>query len=208
MSDKSKTNLILDLDQTLISAEATEEFNFNKYRTKSKLFSSYDMDGYFMVFSRPYLQKFLDYIFKNFNVSIWTAATKDYALFIINKIILQNRPNRKLDYIFFLYHCKWSESINNIHNSKKLSILWDIYKLPNYNINNTIILDDNDKIYESQKNNCIIAHPFEFTEKGSQHETFLKNLIPQLKLMKKRIKHGDNDLTTTINLNMKTLEKK
>ena len=86
-TDPTKSNIILDLDQTVISAEASEELDFKKYQEKSKLFRSDNMDGYYMVYSRPYLQEFLDYIFKNFNVSIWTAASKDYALFIIEKII-------------------------------------------------------------------------------------------------------------------------
>ena len=82
----NKPNIILDLDQTLISAEVSEEHNFKKYEMKSKLFDYKDMDGYYIVYERPGLQKFLDYLFENFNVSIWTAASKDYALFIIEKI--------------------------------------------------------------------------------------------------------------------------
>ena len=61
MHEKKLVNLVLDLDQTLISAEASEELDFKKYKEKSKLFRSDDMDGYYMVYSRPYLQEFLDY---------------------------------------------------------------------------------------------------------------------------------------------------
>ena len=42
-------------------------------------------DGHYKVFERPGLQEFLDYLFANFNVSVWTAASKSYALFIIDK---------------------------------------------------------------------------------------------------------------------------
>ena len=43
-------------------------------------FSYHDMDGYYIVFERPGLQEFLDYLFANYIVSVWTAATKDYAI--------------------------------------------------------------------------------------------------------------------------------
>ena len=113
-----RKNIIFDLDETLISAISEKEFK-SKHRIHTerqnifdKKHEYIDMDGYYHVFLRPGLQNFLDYIFENFNVSIWTAASKDYALFIIEKIILA-RPNRKLDYIFFSYHCDISKKVKN-----------------------------------------------------------------------------------------------
>ena len=95
-------NVVLDLDQTLISAEDWDSKDFKKHKNKAKKFEFHDMDGYYIVFERPNLQSFLDYLFANFNVSVWTAASKDYALFIIDKIIL-SKPGRHLDWIFFSY---------------------------------------------------------------------------------------------------------
>ena len=138
-------NIILDLDQTLISAEAEEDYDFNKNKNKAKLFNFKDMDGYYIVFERPNLQSFLDYVFENFNVSVWTAASKDYALFIIEKIILCDKPERKLDWIFFSYHCDISKKITK--HTKDLSMLWDIYKIDNYEKDNTLIIDDYDEVY-------------------------------------------------------------
>lgn len=202
---KHPFNIVLDLDQTLISAEATEEHNFNKYKEKAEKFRSDDMDGYYTVYSRPYLQEFLDYLFKNFNVTIWTAASKDYALFIIEKIILNGFPERKIDFIFFSYHCDISKNIKDY--SKELSILWDTYKLEGYSEKNTIILDDfKNDVHICQPNNCVIAKPFEFTSEGSENDTFLKELIPQLDKMKLRISQGDNDLATSVNFEMKTIK--
>lgn len=171
----NKLNIILDLDQTLISAEANEEYDFESNYTKANQFEFYDMDGYYIVFERPGLQKFLDYIFKHFNVSVWTAASKDYALFIIDKIILQNKPERKLDWIFFSYHCKISNKIKN--SSKNLSILWEEYKLDGYNENNTLILDDYEEdVFEPQKNRCVLAKGFYFTDENSENDDYLERL--------------------------------
>jgi len=206
-NDPNKGNLIVDLDQTLISAEASEELNFKKYTVKSKLFRSDDMDGYYMVYSRPHLQEFLDYAFKNFNVTIWTAASKDYALFIIEKIILNNQPERKLDFIFFSYHCDLSKKKKKY--SKELCMIWDIHNLPGYSANNTVIIDDyKEDVHKCQPNNCIIAPLFEFTKEGSENDTFLLDIIPQLDKMKDRINEdGNNDIAETVNINMETVKR-
>lgn len=183
-----KGNFILDLDQTVISAEPCEEYDFKKNREKAKKFIFHNMDNYYIVFERPYLQEFLTYLFDNFNVSIWTAATKDYALFIIDKIILGGNSNRKLDYIFFSYHCKISEKIKG--NTKNLSLLWDTYKLKHFNENNTVILDDYNEVYNTQPKNCIVAKPFEFKNKNSEKDTFLKDIIPRIRLMVEYVNKG------------------
>lgn len=183
-----KGNFILDLDQTIISAEATEEYDFKKNKAKSKKFVFHDMDGYYIVFERPGLQKFLQYLFDNYNVSVWTAASKDYALFIINKIVLAGNPHRKLDYVFFSYHCDVSSDKKK--GTKDLSMLWDVYKLPGYSVENTVILDDYDEVHNTQPKNCIIAVPFEFTETGSEGDTFLEDLTLKLRDMKDSVIQG------------------
>ena len=68
-------------------------------------------ENYYIIFERPGLQQFLTFLFKYFNVSIWTAASKDYALFIIDKIIIAGNKDRKIDYVFFSYHCGISKKI-------------------------------------------------------------------------------------------------
>lgn len=204
---KGKPSIILDLDQTIISAEPTEEHDFEKYKKKGEHFRSDDMDGYYIVYSRPYLQEFLDYLFKNFNVTIWTAASKDYALFIIEKIIINNLPERKLDFIFFSYHCDLSKKMKKY--SKELCMLWNIHNLPGYSEKDTIIIDDyKGDVHKCQPNNCIIAPPFEFTVEGSENDTFLKDLIPELDAMKMRIEEGSDDIATSVNINMETVKGK
>lgn len=179
-----KFNIILDLDQTLISAEADEDYDFKKYKNKAKMFNYKDMDGYYIVFERPYLQTFLDFLFKNFNVSIWTAASKDYALFIIEKIIIANKEERNIDFIFFSYHCDVSKKMKK--GTKDLSMLWDVYNLEEYNKNNTFIIDDYDEVFNLQPDNCIFVKPFEFTKEGSENDNFLKELILHLKKIKNK----------------------
>jgi hypothetical protein len=192
-NSNKKFNIILDLDQTVISGEPTDEFDFKNNIKKQNKFKFEPMEDYYIIFERPHLQKFLDFIFKNFNVSIWTAASKDYALFIIEKILLRSKKNRKIDYIFFSYHCSVSKKLKK-KETKSLSILWDFYKIKGYNQNNTFILDDyHEDVYSNQKSNCILAPPFEFTHDDSDQDKFLKNLIIDLETILK-----DNDLQNNI----------
>ena len=192
-----KKKFILDLDESIISAEATEEYDFEKNKIKASKFRFEPMEGYYIIFERPHLQEFLDFLFENFDVSVWTAATKDYALFIINKIILI-KPNRKLDYIFFSYHCNISKKIKK--GSKDLSMLWDIYKINNYSEKNTLILDDYDEVYNTQKDNCIIAEQFKFINENSEKDVFLKKLKRKLK---KYLLTDDNVQNTIKKINSK-----
>ena len=83
------------------------------------------------------------------------AASKDYALYIVRNIIL-TKPGRKLDFIFFSYHCDISKKIYK-GSQKQLKLLWDEFKLVGYNSNNTIIIDDYDHIHEIQPCNCVRA---------------------------------------------------
>lgn len=181
-----RMNVLLDLDQTLISAEPLDDYKKykDKMKDRSKLFRSETMEDYYIIFERPGLQSFLDYLFENFNVSVWTAASKDYALFIIDKFIINGKKNRKLDWIFFSYHCDASKKLKN--GTKDLSMLWDYYNDSKYTPKNTVIIDDYSEVYNTQPGNCIIAVPFEFTEKESHKDTYLIDLKHELKKLKVR----------------------
>jgi len=137
------------------------------------------MDGSFKVFERPGLQEFLDFLFKNFNVSVWTAASKSYALFIVDKFILEDHPERKLDYVFFSHHCKLSNKKKNAH--KDLDMLWDEFGV-NYEKDSTYIIDDHEEVYDTQPEKCLQIKAFEFQDKSSHKDIELEtNIKPALR---------------------------
>ena len=91
--DKNKGNVILDLDATCICSEKISDLNLEDTDVinKIKKFKSHNMDDFYIVFERPHLQQFLNFLFRNYNVSVWTAASKSYAIFIVQKItVFQN----------------------------------------------------------------------------------------------------------------------
>lgn len=173
-------HIILDLDQTIISGEPIDEFDV-KNEERKKNFTFHTMDNDYFIFERPNLQKFLDYIFDNFKVSVWTAASKDYALFIINNVLLKKR-GRKLEWIFYAYHCKISEDLTD--SPKNLTILCNKFDIDDFR-GDIFIFDDNEDVYNCQPDRCLIAKPFYFTEKGSENDDYLEQVI---RLLKK----GDN----------------
>ena len=211
MEKRKRMNFILDLDQTIISGEVLQEeeeededdeeeiYDIESNKTKAINFDFQNMENYYVIFERPKLQKFLDFLFSNFNVSVWTAGSKDYCTFITEKIVLANKPERKLDYVFWSYHCRVSSKIGK--GSKDLSLLWNYYKLPGFDKENTIILDDYDHVYETNVNNTIISPPFYFTEKGSENDKFLDVLVEDLKSLLKGVEKNEkmSDLLEKIN---------
>jgi TFIIF-interacting CTD phosphatase-like protein len=176
-----KLHCLLDIDMTLISAEPTEEFDFKKNKKKSEKFSTENMEDYYIVFERPGLQEFLDYVFKNFYVSVFTAASCAYALFIVEKIILKDK-SRKLEYIFFDYHCRISE--HKYDAQKSLRLFWEEFRLPTFNPGNTFLIDDYCHNKETQPCNCIQVKEFSFYKKGSENDDELAKLIPKLENLK------------------------
>lgn len=205
MSYNTKPNLILDLDETLIYSISEKELSGLEKTTKDKLFSkyaTYEMDGgYYTVVERPGLQKFLKYAFENFNVSIWTAASKDYALFIIDNIIIGENSDRTLDWIFCSYHCELSEK--KMKSIKNLDMLWDNYNLDGYSKDNTIIMDDHPIVYKTQTKNCIFMDPFQITDADiDERDDFLDRVIPELKIMKEEFDKGKPMNTERANRNL------
>lgn len=186
-SKSDKPILILDLDETLISSLPSENYG-DKQKEKAKKFEFENMDDYYIVFERPGLQTFLDYIFANFTVSIWTAATKDYAAFIADKMLVKDKPERRIDMMLFSYHCDLSKKMKK--GSKMMSMLWDVFELEGYDEKKVVILDDFAEVQKNNPDNHIKAKPFKFTDKGSEDDTFLKELQPKLDKMRDHIKSG------------------
>ena len=201
----NRGDFILDLDQTLIFAEPAEEYDFQANKEKAKKFVFHDMEGYYVIFERPGLQDFLTYLFDNFNVSIWTAASKDYALYIIKNIILAGNKNRKLNYIMFSYHCDISEKIQK--GTKNIKLLRETFKLPGFLEPSTVILDDYDEVYETQKGNCLIAEPFEFSKEGSDNDDFFKRITPTIRKLVEDAKNNQPFQKTIKKMNQKTLKR-
>ena len=189
MTQKLKT-IVLDLDATLIhSREQQSRRRKNKadndcYKGLKTLAKDnndetfknwYVMADDFIVVERPHCQKFLDYIFKEFdNVIVWTAASKDYAEFIIDRCILRNK-SRQLSWYFFSYHCDLSEY--KYGSSKDLKLLTTYFNLDDCDDSSICILDDYSDVANGNPGKCIIAEPFDSESDNSVKDDFLLKLM-------------------------------
>ena len=175
----TRANIILDLDNTILSAEALTDFPFHKdgMREKSLQFAIHDMDSYYIIFERPGCQEFLDWLFSNYDVSVWTAATKDYALFVVDRILLK-KPSRQLQYIMFSHHC--DISYDKYKTDKKLKLIFNDFKLEGFHPDNTLIIDDRKDVKSCQPNNAIHIKAFEILDEGSENDNVLEDIRRQI----------------------------
>jgi TFIIF-interacting CTD phosphatase-like protein len=177
-------NVILDLDNTLISSEPYEDHSESKIRdlldSATGKVAYYDMHGYYVVFERPGVQPFLDWLFANYSVSVWTAASKDYALHIIDHTI-EDENARRLDWIFFDTHCALSKSIYGRRSPKNLRLLWEVFELPGYTRENTVIVDDLNRVYRAQPDNCIPVKAFHILDADADADAELEKVREKLK---------------------------
>lgn len=152
-------NIVLDLDNTLIYSSFKPRKNTLKYER-------------YYIKPRPYLEWFLNNIFEMFSVSIWTAAERHYAEFVVDNFINQN--GRKIQYLFSREDVVQSEKYFGL--KKDLRLLKDIYKIPLFNLP-TIIIDDLKEVCYRQYANCINIEPYY----GSDNDIELTKLYLTLK---------------------------
>jgi len=187
MSDDCKINVILDLDNTIINALEDKDRKRIPYELSNK-FKFVDYIPFFRIYARPYLQKFLDYLFENHNVAIMTAAEKDYALFIIENFILI-KPERKLSFVFYRYQVDLSRDLYS--GVKDMRIIWELFNIPGFHKYNTVIIDDLDLVYQTNPFNTIRIPGFFIVDEETNkvnpemvNDEELLNIIEQLQYLK------------------------
>jgi hypothetical protein len=183
-------NCLLDLDNTIIYSLEIEKVPKNMKNHWINSFKSYEMTGEFLVFERPGLQKFLDWLFKYFNVSVWSAASPSYVDFIVDNIIEKN--GRRVEYVLNSNNCKISQKIYGIDNIKKLDLIWDVYDLKGFGPYSTLIIDDLGKVTNNNKHNSIRIKRF-VTNENTLNDNELVRIKKELIQVLKHYKYHIND---------------
>jgi TFIIF-interacting CTD phosphatase-like protein len=181
---RKKGNVILDIDGTLICAIEQKDVPQKSDIRKSKL-KAIDMEDMYRVFLRPHVEEFLDWLCDNYNVAIWTAASKDYAIFILNYIINpreKRKQGRCIDFIFYDYHTRLSEKTYGGH--KDLRMIWEIFGMKGYNAKNTVIIDDYDRVFKPQPCHALAIKEFDFFSKAPQNDRSLHLMRTKLTKLK------------------------
>lgn len=153
-----RKNVFLDLDNTILFSESLDISD----AMSNAINYDHDFLNDYVVAARPRLQMFLDYLFANHNVSIWTAATKLYATYMYARFIKKYDRRRRIRLLLHSQHCEESKKVTG--KPKSLSMLWNVWKVPGFTEGNTIIIDDLEEVCSNQKNNCILVKPFYATD--------------------------------------------
>lgn len=172
-------HVLLDLDSTLIYSMYNQEPMDTENYNRVKHLEHHVMDDTYTVFERPHLQEFLDYLFANFRVSIFTASNKNYCLFIVDNFI-RKKPGRHIDFIFFSYHCNISKNKYK-GNNKRLLMLNRDFELGNaFPMDRMVLIDDLEDWAKDQSDMVINIKPFDVTQPESETDVELVNMITTL----------------------------
>ena len=178
--NSKKLNCVLDLDNSIISSLSLKEIMELKNIDSRKL-NHKTMEGYYRVYERPYLEDFLQYIFEHFEVSVWTAASKDYASFILNNFILKGNKSRRIKMFLYDENCEESQKLYNKNSPKDLRY---IYNFKGYHPCNTLIIDDLSDVFKANPKQTIRAPYFDAKKKSSETDTFLVDVVKKLQELK------------------------
>ena len=145
MQNSERKLLILDLDETLIYA--TEE---NLERAPN--FSV----GQYFVHKRPFLDEFLEFCFENFEVAIWTTATKLYAEEILQTIL---KENQNLKFLWTRERCTFAFDAEE----REHYFVKKMYKLRRrgQKLESVIVVDDSPNVWKCSYGNLIRVKKFE-----------------------------------------------
>lgn len=171
------THVLLDLDETIICSTHSEFPLETENYERVKHLTHYTNEP-FTIFERPHLQDFLDYLFSHYKVSVFTASSKDYCLFIIDKFLL-NKPERNIEFVFFSYHCEISEK-RYAGNNKRLNILKDFDLQDTFPLDSVVLIDDRQDWAIEQPDLVINVKPFNIEEPDSENDIELVTVIAQL----------------------------
>lgn len=189
MSEKQPrafANIVLDLDNTVIYSIPAEKFP--KRRSIMHNHPHHFMDDEYVIFERPGLHEFLDFLFAHFNVMVWSAASPEYVEFIVENIL--TRDGRTFEYVLTSNNCEDCQDYYGEEQFKNLKYLWDIHDLPGYGPLNTLIIDDLALVRKTQPNNAIQIKSFNVNHKSWWEDNELLGRIkPMLEDILQRFEH-------------------
>lgn len=179
--------VVLDLDNTCICAKEFREIssvaNLDFYVNENKPVDLLDDDNesiLYRIYPRPHLQEFLDQLFSEYNVAVWTAADLDYALFVIKHFITPStHPERQLEFIMWGEHCEYSSSkTKKTRQAKQLTLLSLPLMKPLLNIYDIVLIDDNKDVLR-QSEDTIDSQYFDVCKPDAIHDVFFPHTCMQ-----------------------------
>ena len=101
---------------------------------------------------RPGLINFLKYAFHHFEVALWTASEHDWLQYVLDNVLNEFLTSIDQDFIFTIYSTRPNVYI------KPLTYVWE--RFPEFNVNNTLIVDNTPMTYSLNPNSGIFIPTF------------------------------------------------
>jgi len=128
LDTSKKTLLIFDLNGILINKK------WDKEERKS------------LLWKRPDIESFLEFIFKQYDVAVWSSARKHNVEYQAKYAL--GDYYKQLVFVMDQSHCVKEDDVF----LKNLTVVWDQY--PQYNESNTLIIDDSDEKMINNPKEC------------------------------------------------------
>lgn len=155
LTRSSRKLVILDLNNILIDRE------FQKDKTVDNITNATRI-GNFLVWKRPHLDVFLGYLFKYFDVAVWSSVKKWNVDQLIPFIF--NDYKEQLKFVWSQENCEIVENPDPEANKplfmKNLISVWE--QFPQYDAGNTLLIDDNKDKTDNNPNICVL-NPIKWT---------------------------------------------
>jgi TFIIF-interacting CTD phosphatase-like protein len=149
-----KPLVVLDIDNTLVFSQV------QKFPWRDLCLPQVQIQPHIWCTPRPHLQTFLDFVFENFEVGIWTAATGSYANAVISHFISIIGTHRRLKFVWTALQTAVARDRYGGH--KNLSLLRDAGLLQPYQP--VVLIDDHPDAKATNFDNCMLIPAF-----GPQH---------------------------------------
>lgn len=166
-----RITVVIDLDETMIHSHTIPTSGI----AKKVAYPCHRMADDFLVCERPGLQSFLDWLFKNFNVIIWSAGSPEYVDFIAKNVIETGK--RKTKRVLNSDDCDRCEK--RYGQRKNLAYLWDVLDIPGCGPACCVLIDDLAENRDHQSNNSIRIPAFNARE-NERKDCALKEIADKL----------------------------
>lgn len=162
---RKKKCLVLDLDETLVFAH--NEYSDTNYDEAIDLYIGEGKKHRILVYYRPFLREFLDYVSPKWEIGIFTSSSSIYANAILQRI---DPDNKYFD--FRLYKNACYRDCNN-------HLVKDLDLLGNRELKDTVLVDNSIDAVIYQLDNCVPVQSFY----GDQEDRQLVDLAKYLDLL-------------------------
>jgi hypothetical protein len=143
-----KPLIVLDIDNTLVLSQA---INFPQ-----TCLPQIEIQPHVWSTPRPFLQPFLDWLFRHCEVGIWTAATASYAEAVVNNFVAILGSGRQLKFVFSAQHTRLAFERYGGH--KNLQFLRDCGLTSPSQV--AVLIDDHPDAKTTNKNFCFLIESF------------------------------------------------